>query len=176
MESWSVGAWSLGALKDTFLTAYLPQVRDLGIAYALAFVIGWNREREARSAGLRTFPLVAVASCGFVQGAEVLVGTDPQATARLLSGVITGIGFIGGGAILKGGGEVHGTATAASIWATGAIGAASALGAYHVAVTICVFTAVTLYLLTPLKPREEREREQAEDDAVARRQDRVGEP
>lgn len=144
-----------GWLPDTardLLAAYGPNIRDLGIAYTLAFIIGWNRERESNSAGMRTFPLVAIASCGFVQAAEGIIGNDPEATARIVSGVITGIGFIGAGAILKGGEQIRGTATAASIWATGAIGAAVALGAYHVAVTVCLFTAVTLYVLTPLKP------------------------
>jgi putative Mg2+ transporter-C (MgtC) family protein len=134
-----------------FVKAAAPQMLDLLIAYTLAFVIGWNRERQTRSAGLRTFPLVAVASCGFMQSAEALNTQDTEAAARVLTGVITGIGFIGAGAILKGGSEVHGTATAASIWATGAMGAAVALGAYHIAAAVCVFTAGTLYLLTPLK-------------------------
>jgi putative Mg2+ transporter-C (MgtC) family protein len=141
------------ALQD-FLMATAPQMLDLVIAYALAFVIGWNREREARSAGLRTFPLVAIASCGFMQVGEGLRPEDTEAAARVLTGVATGIGFIGAGAILKGGSEVHGTATAASIWATGAIGAAVALGGYHIAVAVCLFTAGTLYLLTPLKTRD----------------------
>jgi putative Mg2+ transporter-C (MgtC) family protein len=145
-------------LRD-FAAAFLPQVRDLSIAYALAFVLGWNRERRGRSAGLRTFPLVAVASCGFVQAAEPMAAGTPEAMARVVEGLITGIGFIGGGAILKAGREVHGTATAASIWATGAIGAAVGLGSYHVAITICLFAALTLYMLTPLKPnRTEEER------------------
>ncbi len=137
-----------------FAAATAPQMLDLVIAYALAFVIGWNREREARSAGIRTFPLVAVASCGFMQAAVGLAPADPAAIARVLTGVATGIGFIGAGAIMKGGEEVHGTATASSIWATGAIGAAVALGGYHIAIAVCLFTAGTLYLLTPLKARD----------------------
>lgn len=132
----------------------LPHLRDLGIASVLAFVIGWNREREDRSAGLRTFPLVAVAACGFVQASEGMVRGEPEAMARIVEGVITGIGFIGGGAILKGGGEVHGTATAASLWATGAIGVAVGLANYDVAVTVCLFTVLTLYVLGRLKPKE----------------------
>jgi len=132
---------------------FLAHLRDAAIAYALAFVIGWNREREDRSAGIRTFPLVAVAACGFVQATARLAGTDPDALARIAAGIITGIGFIGGGAILKGGGEVHGTATAAALWATGAIGLATGLGAYDVAVSICGFTALTLYVLSRLKPK-----------------------
>ena len=134
--------------------AFLPHIRDLSIAYALAFLIGWNREREDRSAGLRTFPLVAVAACGFVQATEGLAAAHPEAMARIVEGVITGIGFIGGGAILKGGGEVHGTATAASLWATGAIGLAVGLANYDVAVTVCLFTVLTLYVLGRLKPKE----------------------
>jgi len=133
----------------------LPNLRDLVIVYALAFLIGWNREREDRSAGLRTFPLVAVASCGFIQATEAALADSPEGMARIVEGVITGIGFIGGGAILKGGGEVHGTATAASLWATAAIGVAVALGRYHVAGAICLFTIITLYILSRLKPQNE---------------------
>jgi putative Mg2+ transporter-C (MgtC) family protein len=136
--------------------AFLPHIRDLSIAYALAFLIGWNREREDRSAGMRTFPLVAVAACGFVQATEGLAAGEPEAMARIVEGVITGIGFIGGGAILKGGGEVHGTATAASLWATGAIGVAVGLANYDVAGVICLFTVLTLYVLSRLKPKEPR--------------------
>jgi putative Mg2+ transporter-C (MgtC) family protein len=69
----------------------------------------------------------------------------------VIEGLITGIGFIGGGAILKQGANVHGTATAASLWATGAIGASVGLGSYDVAVTIAVFTFLTLTLLPLMK-------------------------
>ena len=129
----------------------LPHLAALAGAYALAFPIGWNREREARSAGLRTFPLVAVASCGFVQATESLVHGSPEATSRIIEGLITGMGFIGGGAILKDGGAVSGTATAASLWATGAIGAAVGLGSYDVAIAVALFTIITLQFLPPLK-------------------------
>jgi putative Mg2+ transporter-C (MgtC) family protein len=87
--------------------------------------IGWDRERNERSAGLRIFPLVAVASCGFVQATESLLAGSPEGQARIIEGLITGIGFIGGGAIIKQAGA-EGTATAAGLWATGAIGAAFA--------------------------------------------------
>ena len=134
--------------------AFLPHIRDLTIAYALAFLIGWNREQEDRSAGMRTFPLVAIAACGFVQAVEGLLRNEPEGMARVVGGVITGIGFIGGGAILKGGGEVQGTATAASLWATGAIGVAVGLANYDVALVICLFTVLTLYVLGRLKPKD----------------------
>lgn len=129
----------------------LPHVTALAIAYALAFPIGWDREKDSRSAGLRTFPLVALASCGFIQAVESKVGSSPEAIARIVEGLITGMGFIGGGAILKQDDRIYGTATAASLWATGAIGAAVGLGSYDVAITIAVFVFVTLRLLPRLK-------------------------
>ncbi|WOH69786.1 MgtC/SapB family protein [Bradyrhizobium sp. BWA-3-5] len=123
----------------------------LAAAFALAVPIGWDREKRARSAGLRTFPLVALASCGFVQASEQLMVNSPDGMSKVIEGVITGIGFIGGGAILKQGTTVQGTATAASLWATGAIGVAVGLGSYDVAVTIAALTFLTLRLLTMVK-------------------------
>ena len=123
----------------------------LAFAFALALPIGWNREDRSRSAGLRTFPLVAVASCGFVEAAEEMTRGSPEALARVVEGVIAGMGFIGGGAILKTQDNVHGTATAASLWATGGIGIASALGAYHVALTISLVTFLTFSVMGRLK-------------------------
>jgi putative Mg2+ transporter-C (MgtC) family protein len=122
---------SLLDTTDTFRV--LPHLVALTAAYVLALPIGWNREREERSAGLRTFPLVAVATCGVVQATEGFLNGHPE------------------GAILKNGGSVRGTATAASLWSTGATGAAVGLGAYDVAVMVSLFTFLTLFLLTPLK-------------------------
>ena len=90
----------------------------MAAAYLLALPVGWNGEKEERSAGLRTFPLVAVAACGFVQAAESLTVGEPEAMARIIEGIITGMGFIGGGAILRLKDSVKGTATAASLWGT----------------------------------------------------------
>ena len=129
----------------------VPHLAALTVAYLLAFPIGWNRESEERSAGLRTFPLVAVASCGFIQAAETFTGTDAEAMARIVEGLITGMGFIGGGAILRREDSVKGTATAASIWITGAIGVAVGLGSYDVAVVLAVITVITLWVMEPLK-------------------------
>lgn len=116
----------------------------LAAAYVLALPIALNREAKARGAGLRTFPLVSIAACGFVLiGIDIFDGSDAE--ARVVSGIITGIGFIGGGAILKNDNKVSGTATAASIWATGAIGIAAAYSRYEVALLISVITFFTLH-------------------------------
>lgn len=125
-----------------------PHVIALAAAYILALPIGWHREREERSAGLRTFPLVAVASCGFVQAAESITADNPEALARIIEGVITGMGFIGGGAILRLSTSVKGTATAASLWATGAVGIACAMGTFDVAIIIMVFALLTLWMFS----------------------------
>ena len=129
----------------------LPHFVALTVAYLLAFPIGWNREHEERSAGLRTFPLVAVATCGFVQAAEAMAATSPEAMARIVEGLITGMGFIGGGAILRREDSVKGTATAASLWITGAIGVAVGLGSFDVALLLSLATVITLLVLPPLK-------------------------
>ena len=129
----------------------LPHAVALLAAYALAFPLGWNREKEERSAGLRTFPLVAIASCGFIQAAEALTADNPEAMARIVEGLITGMGFIGGGAILRLRDSVKGTATAASLWATGAIGVAAGLGSYDVAVMLSAVAFATLWILSPMR-------------------------
>jgi putative Mg2+ transporter-C (MgtC) family protein len=136
----------------------------LAAAFALAVPIGWDREKRARSAGLRTFPLVALASCGFVQASESLLVHSPDGMAKVIEGLITGIGFIGGGAILKQGTTVQGTATAASLWATGAIGVSVGLGSYDVAVTVAVFTFLTLRLLTLVKEEDDESESKSKSD------------
>ncbi len=124
---------------------------SLAVAYALAFPVGWDREKDARSAGIRTFPLVAIASCGFVLVGIAILGRTSPAQARLLEGLITGVGFIGGGAILKKGGKASGTATADSLWATGALGAAVGYGLYDIAFILSATTFLTLRCSRPLK-------------------------
>lgn len=121
----------------------------VAIAYLLTATIGWEREREGRSVGVRTFPIVGMASCGYL----LILGPNPDVAAqsRLLQGLITGIGFIGGGAILKEGATVHGTATAASVWNAGVIGSAVAMDHYGIAVTLSVLNLFTLRALLPLK-------------------------
>jgi putative Mg2+ transporter-C (MgtC) family protein len=124
---------------------------SIAVAYLLALPVAWDREKSAQSAGLRTFPLVAVASCGYVLVAARVLEGHVDSQSRIIQGLITGIGFIGGGAILKEGANVRGTATAASVWNTGAIGAAVAFARYEIAIVLSLINFVTLRWLTPLK-------------------------
>ena len=122
---------------------------ELVFAYIFAIPIAWDRETHARTAGLRTFPLVAVAACAYMLvGYQVLDSTDAE--ARVIQGLMTGMGFIGGGAILKHGGKVQGTATAASLWATGAIGLAVASHRFEIALLVSAATFLTLRFLKPI--------------------------
>ena len=124
-------------------------LQRIAITYALTVLIGWDREKETHSAGVRTFPIVGMASCGFL----LVLGPHPDSgdQSRLLQGLITGIGFVGGGAILKEGATVKGTATAASVWNAGVIGASVAAGRYEVGVILALLNLFTLRALLPLK-------------------------
>lgn len=140
-------------------------LRMLG-AFLLALPIGWQRERASRGLGLRTFPLVALASCAYTLLALGIADGDPNAQARVLAGLVTGIGFIGGGAILKrtSAEEIHGTSTAAGIWATGAVGGAAAYGRWDLAVIVSLVTFAAFRLLEPIKERVDRASHRGEVD------------
>ncbi len=120
------------------------------IAFVLAIPIGWERHKSERSLGLRTFPIVAMAACGFMLITNALPNANAETQARLIQGLITGIGFIGGGAILKEGTSVRGLATASSIWCTGAIGAAVAFGRIEIGIILSLIMFITLRVLTPV--------------------------
>ena len=136
-------------------------------AYVLAFPVGWYREKEAHSAGVRTFPLVAMASCGYVLLGAPSQHMSADAQSRIIQGLVAGIGFIGGGAILKSESRVHGVATAASIWNTGVVGASVAQNRYLLAATLAVLNLFTLRILLQVKRKlneeESAKKEEAED-------------
>lgn len=89
-----------------------------------------------------------MAACGFMLIAKNVAGANAETQARLIQGLIGGIGFIGGGATLKEGTNVRGLATAASIWATGAIGAAIAFEREEIAIVLSLIMLVSLRMLT----------------------------
>lgn len=128
----------------------LEYLLKLAGAYALVLPVAWERERATRIMGLRTFPLVAMASCAYVLVSVAVVGTETDAHSRIIQGLMTGVGFIGGGAILKEGASVRGTATAASVWSVGALGAAVGYGRWEIAILLSLTTFLTLRLMTPV--------------------------
>ena len=131
----------------SFVDQVLQYVPLLG-ALLLALPIGWNRERHGKDImGIRTFPLMSVGACAYVLIARDVIGDGaPDASARILQGLMTGIGFVGGGAILKHDDHVYGTASAASIWVVGAIGAAAGFGYWgHAVVLAAINLGVVAY-------------------------------
>lgn len=128
-------------------------------AFALALPIAWDRERNSSIMGLRTFPLVAVGACAYVMIGRAFIGdAGPDANARIMQGLMTGIGFVGGGAILKHDDHVSGTASAASIWVVGAMGAAAGYGYWGYAVALSLINIGVVLLLGHLKPSVDGER------------------
>jgi putative Mg2+ transporter-C (MgtC) family protein len=114
----------------------------LALAVALAAVLGWERERAGKPAGLRTHMLVGLASALYTALGTLAIAEAPQMTpgirgdpVRVIQAVALGIGFLGGGVISAGRGDGgHHLTTAASIWSTAAIGIAAGFGHYTLAV------------------------------------------
>ncbi|HYH95430.1 MgtC/SapB family protein [Hyalangium sp.] len=157
-------------------TELLTLLSRLGLAFVLGLPVGWERERRARGPGLRTFPLVGLGACAYVLIGGRAFADSEDAQARVLQALLTGVGFIAGGAILKRRAEVHGIATAVGVWITAAIGAAVAYGYPLLAVMLSLITLLTLHLLKAPrsvtsarqgkgKPERERETAGAVEDA-----------
>jgi putative Mg2+ transporter-C (MgtC) family protein len=137
--------------------AYTRIVIRLAVAVILGGMIGYERERSGKAAGLRTHMLVAVGAALFVL-APLQAGMTVQDLSRVLQGVIAGIGFLGAGAIIKGSseGEVKGLTTAAAIWLTAAIGIAAGMGKEVLAIVSTLLALVILDLLRRLERRMSR--------------------
>jgi len=99
------------------------------LAALLGGLIGWERENNNRDAGVRTYMAVAVGSCAF----SIVSSHIPGEATRIAAQVVSGMGFIGAGVILQVRGRVQGLTTAATLWATAAVGMASAFGMYLLA-------------------------------------------
>lgn len=129
---------------------------DLALRLVAAVVcgglIGVNRERQNRPAGLRTIMLVALGSGSFVLiGTQLALGVSAEEVARadptrVLAGLIGGVGFLGAGTIMRTAGTVKGVTTAAALWAAAAAGAACGLGQYAVALLTTALTFMILRL------------------------------
>jgi putative Mg2+ transporter-C (MgtC) family protein len=134
------------AIASLGVDQLLGLVTSVALSCVLAFPLGWERKRHSHAdVGLRVFPLVAVGACVYIfVGQQVLGGDQGNEQADILQGLMTGVGFVGGGAIIKHSGSVSGLATAAAIWTTGAIGAAVGYRFYALAV---VLTLVNLFIL-----------------------------
>jgi putative Mg2+ transporter-C (MgtC) family protein len=109
-------------------------------------LIGYERRMHHKSIGIAGMVLVALGSATYMLLAKHLTSTDPSAIGRLLQGFFSGIGFLGGAVIFKGGTDVRGIKTAAAIWITGAIGLAIGTSFWWLGVIVGIVTAVVLFI------------------------------
>jgi putative Mg2+ transporter-C (MgtC) family protein len=129
-------------------TAFLGALLSLGAAFVFGALIGLERQFRQRSAGLRTMVLVAVGAAAFVHlGGRVFAGAGQ---ARVISYVVSGIGFLGAGVIMKEGVQVRGLNTAATLWSTAAVGACAGAGLYAESAAVTVFVLAGNTLLRPI--------------------------
>jgi putative Mg2+ transporter-C (MgtC) family protein len=131
----------------------------LGLALLLGGMLGLERELRGHAAGLRTHLLVCLGSCLFtlvsIAAGQSLEGAEPTVIradiTRIASQVVVGIGFLGGGAILRHGTSIHGLTTAANLWLTASVGLAAGLGFFFGA---AVTVGLALVVLSGLRPVE----------------------
>lgn len=138
----------------------LPTSADFGmaaqilLALLLGGVIGFERERSNKPAGLRTHMLVAAGTTAFtlasVHGFE---GGNPGDTSRVAAQIVSGIGFLGAGTIFRSGSEVRGLTTAATVWLVAALGMLVGLEMYWLAIFTTVISAIVLRFLNLQVPR-----------------------
>jgi putative Mg2+ transporter-C (MgtC) family protein len=124
---------------------------NLAIAFALAIPVGWDRERREFGPGLRTYPLLAMGACAYIEIGQFAFHDHIEGQARVFQALVSGVGFIGAGSIIKGRAEVHGLATAVSLWVTVSVGIAAAYELYPLAAVLSATTLGALRLLKPLK-------------------------
>jgi putative Mg2+ transporter-C (MgtC) family protein len=120
---------------------------------ALGLALGTEREIRGHPAGIKTMALISIGACMFTtMGMLPSFGKNVDPT-RIAAQIVTGVGFLGAGAILRTGGDVHGLTTAASIWVAAGVGMAVGFGYYGISIFT---TVVVVAMLVALRPVEER--------------------
>ena len=120
--------------------------------------VGAEREFRQKSAGFRTNILIAMGSAIFTILSLALAPTSSDPT-RIAAQIVTGVGFLGAGAILRTDNRVHGLTTAATVWVNAALGVAAGAGQYHVAAVGGAITLAVLLILAPIERALERRME-----------------
>ena len=130
-------------------------IMRLALAAVLGAAIGLEREYRQKPAGLRTNILIALGAALFTT-VSIQIGGPGASPDRIAAQVVTGIGFLGGGAILRAGHTVHGMTTAATIWVNAAVGMAAGAGQFATASEATGLTLVVLAVLPPVEAYFER--------------------
>ncbi|GAB3625698.1 methyltransferase [Pandoraea terrae] len=140
------------AIENFQLTPFLNTLISLLAAFILGSIIGLERQFRQRTAGLRTNVLVAVGAAAFVDLSMRLMPGD----TRVIAYVVSGVGFLGAGAIMKDGASVRGLNTAATLWGSAAVGAAAGAGMMAEAVLVAALVLAANTLLRPVVNRIDR--------------------
>jgi putative Mg2+ transporter-C (MgtC) family protein len=130
----------------------------LAVAVGLTAVVGLEREIQQEEAGLRTHTLVGLGAAAFTVLSTMGFPLGDGDPTRVAAGIVTGIGFIGAGTILRHGGAVRGLSTAASLWAVGAIGMAAGAGLFVFALGTMLLAVFVLEVLERLEQALIRDR------------------
>lgn len=153
----------------------LPEVKLVIsiLASALAGgLIGMEREYRDKSAGFRTMILIAVGSCLFTIMSSI-IGASDSSTTRIAAAVVSGVGFLGAGVVLKEGATVQGLTTAASIWLVASLGIAAGAGEYLLLTVVTSLSLLVLWFFTPIERWLDRLYEFVEIKVVIKNSDEV---
>lgn len=129
-------------------------IKRLLLAGAIGGLLGAERELRRKSAGFRTNILIALGCAVFTIVSMSIAGADP---GRIAAQIVTGVGFLGAGAIMRNDGGVHGLTTAATVWVNAALGTAAGAGLYRLSIIGAAITIGVLAVLGPIEGAIERE-------------------
>jgi len=153
-------SFDVSILPETTVTPFAEIVLRLFVAALLGLVIGFEREIRNKAAGLRTHALVSLAAAAFAiltieltQETAWLGENVRQDPLRVVEAIITGIAFLGAGAIIQAGTNIYGITTGASIWLAGSAGLASGIGNFAIAIVLVVISLLLLSLLLLVERR-----------------------
>lgn len=142
----------------TLLGGQLDLALRISVALLLGLAIGAERELRGHPAGLRTMALIAAGSCMFTGLGLIPEFPKTADPTRIAAQIVTGVGFLGAGSILRQGELVRGLTTAASIWVAASLGMAVGFGYYALAIFVTVVVVAVLFVLKPVEERLFRRR------------------
>ena len=144
------------------MTYELQDVIAIVLAVALGSMIGWERERSGKAAGLRTNILICLGAAVCTILSKYMAG-DGDSWTRVAAQVVSGVGFLGAGAIIQDRGGIQGLTTAATIWLVSSIGMACGAGYYVLA---GLTTIIAMIVLVGVRAMEKRRRSKLEDESL----------
>ena len=144
---------------ESFYASVAEILVRLVSAGVIGGLIGFERRAHHKAIGIAGMVLIAVGSTTFMLLAIQLAKTDPASISRMLQGMLSGIGFLGGAVIFKSGGDVKGVKAAAAVWITGAIGMAIGTSYWWLGITVGLVTGVVMFVADsfPDRVREEKQ-------------------